>query len=74
LVIKKVVASTLESPGIIKRSGVGYLKALRLTGVFTILTQVYYLFASHTTGWDPNPNKFFTASASLIIPHTTLLI
>ncbi|KXN81091.1 hypothetical protein AN958_06044 [Leucoagaricus sp. SymC.cos] len=24
---------------------------------------VYYLFASHTTGWDPNPNKFFTASS-----------
>ncbi|KDR85274.1 hypothetical protein GALMADRAFT_131985 [Galerina marginata CBS 339.88] len=23
---------------------------------------VYYLFASHTSGWDPNPNKFFTAS------------
>ncbi|KAF8161342.1 Arabinanase/levansucrase/invertase [Crassisporium funariophilum] len=22
---------------------------------------VYYLFASHTSGWDPNPNKFFTA-------------
>ncbi|RDB28978.1 hypothetical protein Hypma_015121 [Hypsizygus marmoreus] len=40
-----ISASTLESPGIIKRSG------------------IYYLFASHTTGWDPNPNKFFTASA-----------
>ncbi|PPR00261.1 hypothetical protein CVT24_005009 [Panaeolus cyanescens] len=24
---------------------------------------VYYLFASHTTGWDPNPNKFFTANS-----------
>ncbi|EJD54262.1 galactan 1,3-beta-galactosidase [Auricularia subglabra TFB-10046 SS5] len=24
---------------------------------------VYYLFASHTTGWAPNPNKFFTASS-----------
>ncbi|KAF5356070.1 hypothetical protein D9756_004010 [Leucocoprinus leucothites] len=24
---------------------------------------VYYLFASHTTGWDPNPNKFFSASS-----------
>ncbi|PPQ67384.1 hypothetical protein CVT25_005963 [Psilocybe cyanescens] len=24
---------------------------------------VYYLFASHTSGWDPNPNKFFTASS-----------
>jgi len=23
---------------------------------------IYYLFASHTSGWDPNPNKFFTAS------------
>jgi len=23
---------------------------------------VYYLFASHTSGWNPNPNKFFTAS------------
>jgi len=22
---------------------------------------VYYLFASHTSGWAPNPNKFFTA-------------
>ncbi|KAF8167828.1 hypothetical protein B0H34DRAFT_814479 [Crassisporium funariophilum] len=22
---------------------------------------IYYLFASHTSGWDPNPNKFFTA-------------
>ncbi|KAF9258587.1 galactan 1,3-beta-galactosidase [Marasmius fiardii PR-910] len=37
--------STLESPGIIKRSG------------------VYYLFASHTTGWDPNPNKYFRATS-----------
>lgn len=25
-------------------------------------SKVYYLIASHTTGWDPNPNKFFTAS------------
>ncbi len=25
---------------------------------------VYYLFASHTSGWDPNPNKFFTANVS----------
>ncbi|KIY69600.1 carbohydrate-binding module family 35 protein [Cylindrobasidium torrendii FP15055 ss-10] len=24
---------------------------------------VYHLFASHTTGWAPNPNKFFTASS-----------
>ncbi|TFY82940.1 hypothetical protein EWM64_g1071 [Hericium alpestre] len=24
---------------------------------------VYYLFASHTSGWDPNANKFFTASS-----------
>ncbi|KAF9015437.1 galactan 1,3-beta-galactosidase [Cyathus striatus] len=24
---------------------------------------IYYLFASHTSGWDPNPNKFFTASS-----------
>ncbi|KAF7437222.1 hypothetical protein PC9H_004058 [Pleurotus ostreatus] len=24
---------------------------------------VYYLFASHTSGWDPNPNKFFTANS-----------
>ncbi|KAF8973856.1 galactan 1,3-beta-galactosidase [Flammula alnicola] len=24
---------------------------------------VYYLFASHTSGWAPNPNKFFTASS-----------
>lgn len=40
-----ISGSTLESPGIVKRSG------------------VYYLFASHTTGWDPNPNKFFTASS-----------
>ncbi|KAF8665150.1 hypothetical protein AX16_000615 [Volvariella volvacea WC 439] len=24
---------------------------------------VYYLFASHTTGWDPNPNKYFTANS-----------
>ncbi|THU82491.1 Arabinanase/levansucrase/invertase [Dendrothele bispora CBS 962.96] len=23
----------------------------------------YYLFASHTTGWDPNPNKFFKATS-----------
>ncbi|KAI5830107.1 glycoside hydrolase family 43 and carbohydrate-binding module family 35 protein [Schizophyllum commune Tattone D] len=23
----------------------------------------YYLIASHTTGWAPNPNKFFTASS-----------
>ncbi|KAF9458757.1 galactan 1,3-beta-galactosidase [Collybia nuda] len=40
-----ISASTLESPGVIKRNG------------------VYYLFASHTSGWDPNPNKFFTASS-----------
>ena len=26
---------------------------------------VYYLFASHTSGWAPNPNKVFTASVSL---------
>lgn len=38
-----IPASTLESPGIIKRNG------------------IYHLFASHTSGWDPNPNKFFTA-------------
>lgn len=24
---------------------------------------VYHLFASHTTGWDPNPNKVVTASS-----------
>ncbi|KAJ3743406.1 galactan 1,3-beta-galactosidase [Lentinula detonsa] len=24
---------------------------------------VYYLIASHTSGWDPNPNKVFTASS-----------
>ncbi|KAF9535739.1 galactan 1,3-beta-galactosidase [Crepidotus variabilis] len=24
---------------------------------------VYYLFGSHTSGWDPNPNKFFTSSS-----------
>ncbi|KAF5311783.1 hypothetical protein D9619_003118 [Psilocybe cf. subviscida] len=24
---------------------------------------VYYLIASHTSGWDPNPNKYFTASS-----------
>ncbi|KAH8120507.1 Arabinanase/levansucrase/invertase [Phellopilus nigrolimitatus] len=23
----------------------------------------YYLFASHTSGWDPNPNKFFSSSS-----------
>ncbi|KAI0058642.1 Arabinanase/levansucrase/invertase [Artomyces pyxidatus] len=23
----------------------------------------YYLFASHTSGWDPNPNKFFVSSS-----------
>jgi hypothetical protein len=38
--------TTLESPGIIKRSG------------------TYYLFASHTTGWAPNPNKFFKSTVS----------
>ncbi|KAF8061007.1 galactan 1,3-beta-galactosidase [Lyophyllum atratum] len=26
-------------------------------------TSVYYLFASHTSGWAPNPNKFFSASS-----------
>ncbi|KJA29316.1 carbohydrate-binding module family 35 protein [Hypholoma sublateritium FD-334 SS-4] len=31
---------------------------------------VYYLFASHTSGWAPNPNKFFTAS-SLAGPWST---
>ncbi|KAI0043240.1 carbohydrate-binding module family 35 protein [Auriscalpium vulgare] len=24
---------------------------------------VYYLIASHTSGWDPNPNKYFTSSS-----------
>ncbi|KAJ3808004.1 Arabinanase/levansucrase/invertase [Lentinula lateritia] len=24
---------------------------------------IYYLIASHTSGWDPNPNKVFTASS-----------
>ncbi|KAJ7596776.1 galactan 1,3-beta-galactosidase [Mycena floridula] len=24
---------------------------------------VYYLFASHTSGWDPNPQKFFSATS-----------
>ncbi|KAA1467570.1 Arabinanase/levansucrase/invertase [Dentipellis sp. KUC8613] len=24
---------------------------------------VYYLIASHTSGWDPNPNKWFSASS-----------
>ncbi|PFH54728.1 carbohydrate-binding module family 35 protein [Amanita thiersii Skay4041] len=43
--VSQLTASTLESPGIIKRNG------------------VYHLFASHTTGWDPNPNKFFTTSS-----------
>ncbi|KAJ7124820.1 galactan 1,3-beta-galactosidase [Mycena crocata] len=38
-------ASTLESPGIVKRSG------------------RYYLFASHTSGWAPNPNRWFVASS-----------
>ncbi|KAK0208893.1 galactan 1,3-beta-galactosidase [Desarmillaria ectypa] len=38
-------ASTLESPGIVKRNG------------------VYYLFASHTSGWAPNPNKYFSATS-----------
>ncbi|KAF7319882.1 Galactan 1,3-beta-galactosidase [Mycena kentingensis (nom. inval.)] len=42
--VNQLSASTLESPGIVKRSG------------------VYYLFASHTTGWDPNPNKWFRGS------------
>jgi len=36
--------TTLEAPGIVKRSG------------------TYYLFASHTSGWAPNPNKFFTST------------
>jgi hypothetical protein len=36
--------TTLEAPGIIKKSG------------------KYYLFASHTSGWAPNPNKYFTAT------------
>ncbi|KAJ3775314.1 galactan 1,3-beta-galactosidase [Lentinula raphanica] len=27
------------------------------------ISQVYYLIASHTSGWDPNPNKVFTASS-----------
>ncbi|PAV22245.1 galactan 1,3-beta-galactosidase [Pyrrhoderma noxium] len=31
---------------------------------------VYYLIASHTSGWDPNPNKFFTAN-SLSGPWST---
>ncbi|KAJ4485534.1 Arabinanase/levansucrase/invertase [Lentinula aciculospora] len=31
---------------------------------------VYYLIASHTSGWDPNPNKVFTAS-SLAGPWST---
>ncbi|KAJ7293808.1 galactan 1,3-beta-galactosidase [Mycena rebaudengoi] len=43
--VNVISASTLESPGIIKRNG------------------VYNLFASHTTGWAPNPNKFFTSSS-----------
>ncbi|SJL06338.1 uncharacterized protein ARMOST_09674 [Armillaria ostoyae] len=38
-------ASTLESPGIVKRNG------------------VYYLIASHTSGWAPNPNKYFSATS-----------
>jgi hypothetical protein len=26
---------------------------------------IYYLFASHTSGWDPNPNKFFQATVCI---------
>ncbi|PPQ64764.1 LOW QUALITY PROTEIN: hypothetical protein CVT26_002708 [Gymnopilus dilepis] len=48
------LGSTLEAPGMIKRSGASQ--------PFATLFVVYYLFASHTSGWDPNPNKFFTAS------------
>ncbi|KAJ6626911.1 galactan 1,3-beta-galactosidase [Mycena sp. CBHHK59/15] len=42
--VNVLTASTLESPGLIKRNG------------------IYYLFASHTSGWAPNPNKWFTSS------------
>ncbi|KAI0267698.1 galactan 1,3-beta-galactosidase [Gloeopeniophorella convolvens] len=31
---------------------------------------IYYLFASHTSGWDPNANKFFQATAD-IAPSAT---
>jgi len=27
------------------------------------LDDIYYLITSHTTGWDPNPNKVFTATS-----------
>ncbi|KAE9409341.1 galactan 1,3-beta-galactosidase [Gymnopus androsaceus JB14] len=28
-----------------------------------VTEQIYYLIASHTTGWDPNPNKVFSATS-----------
>ncbi|KAI0321793.1 galactan 1,3-beta-galactosidase [Amylostereum chailletii] len=44
-VTSQLNGSTLEAPGIVKRSG------------------TYFLIASHTSGWDPNPNKYFTATS-----------
>ncbi|KAI0747996.1 galactan 1,3-beta-galactosidase [Daedaleopsis nitida] len=44
-VASQLNASTLESPGIVKRNG------------------VYWLIASHTSGWAPNPNKAFHATS-----------
>ena len=66
-----VSGATLEAPGIVKRNGVctstlafslGPVQADRSS-------QVYWLFASHTSGWDPNPNKAFHATVRLL-PHT----
>lgn len=36
------------------------------------LLKVFHLFASHTTGWDPNPNKFFTATVRPMLRRTLL--
>lgn len=54
--------STLESPGIIKRNGVCFNDSGFGVPHLHPYEQVYYLFASHTSGWAPNPNKYFTSN------------
>ncbi|KNZ78141.1 hypothetical protein J132_01666 [Termitomyces sp. J132] len=55
--------------GVVSQTSVLTASTLEAPGIIK-RDGVYYLFASHTSGWDPNPNKVFTAT-SLAGPWST---
>ncbi|KAG6891103.1 hypothetical protein C0995_014193 [Termitomyces sp. Mi166 len=55
--------------GVLSQTGVLTASTLEAPGIIK-RNGIYYLFASHTSGWDPNPNKVFTAT-SLAGPWST---